>query len=546
MKSLARSWVILAVIVFWELVTRRLEDTDFPPPTTIVSRMYELWFSGPAARLFLTDDAMANILPSLGRMFSGWILASLIGVVLGVLLGRSQVATDYVSALIEFGRAIPPPLLLPLFLVLFQAGLQMQLAAIVSGVIWPVLLNSMDGARAVDRTYTETAIVFGLSRAQRLGRIVIPAASPKIFAGLRLSLSLALILMVISEVFGSTDGIGYQLLRGTAQLRHRCAVPAEFVSLARRLGRKYARNLKGNRLRQKLCWRFQVANDPAVGRFLVAMAMPWSACGNGWRCKNGLSPIAISTLCAIGGRTPNWFWRECGAVSLECCRICTRWPRVINRRPKKRPTWINGSCGNAYGTRSSGACSCMTAATAAPAARPGRLPIRPAMFTSVKTSSPSAAVNRSIGWRHGSNVIPGYGSRSDHRLTCRPKTTTEPVVATRGCRWVILLEELAAAAGVKGGWRQFRQLFGKCRRRALGRRLDLWSDVLRRCRRRDRRRRRKLGRANWRRGKLAGPLLAKKEQGDEQDQDHPDDETKLRVVRHERLFSARIPCVARL
>ncbi|WP_308168084.1 ABC transporter permease [Nonomuraea sp. NEAU-A123] len=204
--------MILTVIVFWELVSRRLADKDFPPPTTIVARMYELWFSGPVRRLFLTDDAMANILPSLGRMFSGWILASLIGVLLGVFLGRSRVAADYVNALIEFGRAIPPPLLLPLFIVLFQAGLQTQLAAIVSGVIWPVLLNSMDGARAVDRTYTETATVFGLSRAQRLRRIVIPAASPKIFAGLRLSLSLALILMVISELFGGTDGIGYQLL----------------------------------------------------------------------------------------------------------------------------------------------------------------------------------------------------------------------------------------------------------------------------------------------------------------------------------------------
>lgn len=213
MKSLARSWVVLTVIVFWELVARGLEDKDFPPPTTIVARMYELWFSGPIARVFLTDDAIGNILPSLGRMFSGWILAAVIGVALGVFLGRSRVAADYVNALIEFGRAIPPPLLLPLFLVLFHAGLQLQLAAIVSGVIWPVLLNSMDGARAVDRTYTETATVFGLSRAERLRRVVIPAASPKIFAGLRLSLSLALILMVISELFGgATDGIGYQLL----------------------------------------------------------------------------------------------------------------------------------------------------------------------------------------------------------------------------------------------------------------------------------------------------------------------------------------------
>ncbi|WP_308250580.1 ABC transporter permease [Nonomuraea rhizosphaerae] len=206
-----RLLVIAAMLVFWELVARGVADLDYPPPTTIVARMHDLWFSGPATRLFLTDEAMANILPSVARMFSGWLLAALVGIVVGVFLGRSKVAIDYVNALIELGRAIPPPLLIPLFLVLFQ-GLRLQLATIVFGVVWPVLLNSIDGARAVDRTYTETAKVFGLSRAQRLGRVVIPAASPKIFAGLRLSLSLALILMVISEVFGGTNGIGYQLL----------------------------------------------------------------------------------------------------------------------------------------------------------------------------------------------------------------------------------------------------------------------------------------------------------------------------------------------
>jgi ABC-type nitrate/sulfonate/bicarbonate transport system permease component len=211
-KAIGRYWLVLVVLAVWEFITRLLGDNDFPPPSTIVGRMYELWFSGPASRLFLTDDAIGNILPSLGRMFGGWILAAIIGVVLGVVLGRSRAATDYVNALFEFGRAVPPPLLLPLFIVVFRPGLQMQLATIIFGVIWPVLLNSIDGARTVDRTYTETATVFGLSRAQRLRVVVIPAASPKIFAGLRLSLSLALIIMVISELFGSTNGIGYQLI----------------------------------------------------------------------------------------------------------------------------------------------------------------------------------------------------------------------------------------------------------------------------------------------------------------------------------------------
>ncbi|MBF8190439.1 ABC transporter permease [Nonomuraea sp. K274] len=217
MKVVARIWVIPAVLVAWEIIARWSADSDFPPPTTIAVRMYDLWFSGPVSHVFLTEDAIDHMLPSLGRMFGGWILASVLGIVLGTLLGRSRTATDYVDPLIEFGRALPPPLLLPLFLALFQGGqmgaLITQLATIVFGVIWPVLLNTIDGVRAVDPTYTETATVFNLSRPQRLRVVVLPAASPKIFAGLRLSLSLALILMVISELIGGTNGIGYQLLQ---------------------------------------------------------------------------------------------------------------------------------------------------------------------------------------------------------------------------------------------------------------------------------------------------------------------------------------------
>lgn len=213
MKVLIRLWVIPLVLVLWELAARALADTDFPPPTTIIARMHALWFSGPAGRLFLTEDAVGNLLPSLGRMFGGWVLAAVIGVLLGTTLGRSRTATDYVDPLMEFGRSIPPPLLLPVFVLLFKVELTTQLATIVFGVIWPVLLNSVDGARSVDRGYTETATVFGLTRAQRLRLVVLPAAAPKIFAGLRLSLSLALILMVITELIGGSNGIGYQLLQ---------------------------------------------------------------------------------------------------------------------------------------------------------------------------------------------------------------------------------------------------------------------------------------------------------------------------------------------
>ncbi|MEO3858945.1 ABC transporter permease [Acrocarpospora sp. B8E8] len=214
-SRVAGLWIVPVTLVLWELATRLAAQPYFPAPSTIAVRIQELWFSGPLTRGLLTDEAIEAFAPSLGRLFAGWILASAAGILIGVAIGRSARLADYLDPMLQFGRAVPPPLLVPIFFALFQIGTATQLAIIVFGVIWPVLLNTADGCKTVDRQYLETARVFGFSRADVLWRVVIPAAMPKIFAGLRLSLSLALILMVVSELIGSTSGIGYGLL--TAQ-----------------------------------------------------------------------------------------------------------------------------------------------------------------------------------------------------------------------------------------------------------------------------------------------------------------------------------------
>ncbi|MBO3746760.1 ABC transporter permease [Streptosporangiaceae bacterium NEAU-GS5] len=212
-RALWKIGVVAAVVAMWEWRARAAENVYFPPPTAILARMREAWFSGPFTHAFLTDEAIANFPPSLGRMFGGWGLACLAGIVLGVALGRSDTLAAFVDPLIQFGRAVPPPTLIPIFLVLLKADTRVQLATIMYGVIWPVLINTIDGARYIDRLHDDTAQVFGLTRAQRLFRIILPAAAPKIFAGLRLSLALSLILIVVSELAGgSTNGIGYELL----------------------------------------------------------------------------------------------------------------------------------------------------------------------------------------------------------------------------------------------------------------------------------------------------------------------------------------------
>jgi ABC-type nitrate/sulfonate/bicarbonate transport system permease component len=207
-------WIVLALgVVAWELGTRASTSPYFPTPSKIVARMYHLWFSGPVSHAFLTPTAVENILPSLGRMALGLTASVVVGIMLGLALGRSDRAFEYLDPLLQFARVIPPPTLVPIFIVLLSVGTQMQLASIIFSAIWPILLNTADGSRSVDRLQMDTARVFHLSRTDRLFKIIIPSSLPKIFAGLRLSLSLSLILMVFSELLpGTANGIGFELV----------------------------------------------------------------------------------------------------------------------------------------------------------------------------------------------------------------------------------------------------------------------------------------------------------------------------------------------
>jgi ABC-type nitrate/sulfonate/bicarbonate transport system permease component len=231
---LARLLVLAAAVAGWQLGTTAANNPYFLPPAQVASGMYHRWFDGPASHLWLTADATANVLPSLGRMLGGWAIAAAAGIALGVAIGRLPLLADLAEPLVHFGRAVPPPLLVPVFLFVFKIGTPMEVAAIIFGVIWPVLLNSIDGARHVDAGYTETARAFRLSPVQRLGRVVLPGAAPKICAGLRLSLALALVMMIISEFVGSTDGIGNEML--VAQQTFNVALMWQVIGLLGVLG----------------------------------------------------------------------------------------------------------------------------------------------------------------------------------------------------------------------------------------------------------------------------------------------------------------------
>jgi len=201
----------IALVIVWEYAARKAGSIFFPPPSEILHRAATLWLSGPPQRLFLSDSVFQDVIPSLLRLMGGWALTVLIGVPLGILIGRSRNLSDLVNPALQFLRAIPGPALIPIFIILLGTESTMRVTLIAFGSVWPILLNTIEGTRTVDPVQLDTMLAFRIPRHARLWRIVLPAALPKIFAGMRVSLALAVILMVVSELVASTSGIGYRI-----------------------------------------------------------------------------------------------------------------------------------------------------------------------------------------------------------------------------------------------------------------------------------------------------------------------------------------------
>lgn len=214
----AEQWLLFVLcVLLWQVATRAAANPYFPSPSQIASTARQLWLTGPARSLFLSEPVFHDILPSLARLATGWLAAAAIGIVVGLALGRSRLAREYCTGLLVFLRALPVPTLVPVLLTLFSIGPRMEIMTIAFGAVWPVLLGSLDGARMVDQVRLDTAQVFGVTGLRRAVSVIVPSALPGVFAGLRISLSIALVMMVISELVGSTSGIGYQLVFAQGQ-----------------------------------------------------------------------------------------------------------------------------------------------------------------------------------------------------------------------------------------------------------------------------------------------------------------------------------------
>jgi len=202
--SIFEAVVPVALIGVWWAWTASAQRTYFPVVPTIARSVYHSW---------LFADVGSELAPTVERLVIGYGAAVVVGVAVGTLIGLSSILRECVTPIIEFLRSIPPPVLIPLAIVVLGLGDTTAVAVVAFGSVWPVLLNTVDGVAATDPLLMDTARLFRLPQRTVVRRLVLPAASPRIFAGARTSLAIAIILVIVAEMLTGQQGVGFYILR---------------------------------------------------------------------------------------------------------------------------------------------------------------------------------------------------------------------------------------------------------------------------------------------------------------------------------------------
>jgi ABC-type nitrate/sulfonate/bicarbonate transport system permease component len=192
------------LVALWWLASDGSTNVYWPPLRTILRTFPDVWTS---------ERLRSDLVPSVLRLLAGYAAAAVVGVALGTVIGSYRRVRAVCEPVLEFLRALPPPVLVPVIMLFAGIGDTMKIAVIASGCVWPILLNTVEGVRAVDSVMAETARSYGITGLARLRGVVLRAASPQIFAGLRQALSIGIILMVISEMFAASNGLGFTIVQ---------------------------------------------------------------------------------------------------------------------------------------------------------------------------------------------------------------------------------------------------------------------------------------------------------------------------------------------
>jgi len=197
--------LFVLILVAWEYASafNLVDQVSIPRVSAIASS----WIASVR-----NGQLLAALAPSLGRISAGFALAVVVAVPLGLLMGSIAMIYRLLEPLTEFIRPIPAAAYIPVAILFLGIGNEMKIFVVFLACLFPILLNTYGGVRGVDPVLIDTGRTFGVSRFKALCQIVCPAALPNILTGMRISLGIALIVVVVAEMIAGNSGIGYYIL----------------------------------------------------------------------------------------------------------------------------------------------------------------------------------------------------------------------------------------------------------------------------------------------------------------------------------------------
>jgi ABC-type nitrate/sulfonate/bicarbonate transport system permease component len=205
LRRVARMLISIAVfLAAWEIVARLgfVHASLFPPPSRVSAAFLEMARSGELVR---------DLGASLWRAVIGFALGSAVGIAVGLITARIEPVNNYLGPLIQLFRPLPPVAIIPLVIVWFGIGEVSKVFSIAFAVFFPVWINTHLGAHEVPKTFLWSAQTLGVKGISLLRKVIFPAALPFIVAGMRTGVSLAFVMVFVSELAGASAGIGYQI-----------------------------------------------------------------------------------------------------------------------------------------------------------------------------------------------------------------------------------------------------------------------------------------------------------------------------------------------
>jgi NitT/TauT family transport system permease protein len=211
-RILRRATPPLVFLIVWQVSVQAFRlGSGFVPTPVEVLQLLHTWILGPIANDRYSGTWLISVESSAARVFAGFAVASFAGIVVGLLIGRSNVCADLIDPSIQILRPIPVSAWVPFSLVFFGIGPTAAIFLVSFGAFFPVVINAAAGARQVSVIHTRSARMLGASTLRTTFLVIVPGAMPSILVGLRLAMGLSWVLLIVAEMVAVKSGLGYDL-----------------------------------------------------------------------------------------------------------------------------------------------------------------------------------------------------------------------------------------------------------------------------------------------------------------------------------------------